>query len=198
MRKSFGWVLRAAAWAAASTATLLLAFAFVPTLFGFEALIVASGSMGRSMPVGSVALTRPIEAHAVAVGDIVSFRRRDETQTTTHRAIAVLPDGPQVIITTKGDANGSPDPEPVVIAARIHRVEYVVPFVGYLVRFARSPLGGIALFAVPIVGLTMDRPIKAARARRRRRRQSEDIGWSWTTFAFEHLAATRLGSPRGG
>jgi len=112
--------------------------------------------------------------------------------------IAVKHDGLQVILTTKGDANSSPDPDPVVVTARIHRVEHVVPYAGYLVRDARSPMGDVALFLIPITGLSLDGPIRAARRRHKLEHELDDVGWSWTTLAFDQLAHRSLRSRPGG
>ena len=149
--------------AAALCAVALLVFAFAPTLFGAEALIVTSGSMGDAMPTGSVALTRLVEANSVSVGDVISFRHPGSDSTITHRVIEVATEPGGRVFRTKGDANPSSDPVPVPIAGRIHRVERVVPYAGRIVAFARTPLGGVALFLVPITGLLFDE-------RRRRRR----------------------------
>lgn len=202
MRRWMGWTFGAFAWAAASIATLLLALAFVPTLFGFESLIVASGSMGRTLPIGSVALTRAVEAKAVSVGDVVSFRHRGDSETVTHRVVAIKDEIGQVTLTTKGDANQDPDPESVGVSGRIHRVEYVVPLAGHVVRYARTPLGGVMLILVPIVGLMVDRRVRSRFAhlepRHRHRSDAGEIGWSTTTYHLVRGTPSRLGSdPRG-
>ncbi len=153
--------------AAALCAVAILAFAFAPTLFGAEALIVTSGSMGDAMPTGSVAVTRLVEANAVSVGDVISFRYPGSRSTITHRVIEVRTQPGGRVFRTKGDANPASDPVPVPIAGRIHRVERVVPYAGRLVAFARTPQGGIVLFVVPIAGLLLDE-------RRRRKRAAAD------------------------
>jgi len=196
MRKLIARAAGAVAVATVGLAVLLLAAAFIPTLLGFQTFIVASGSMGRAMPIGSVALTRPIEAQALSVGDVVTYRH-EAGATTTHRVVAIKHEGAQVILTTKGDANGSADPEPVVLNARIHRVEHVVPYAGYFVRYARSPLGGVVLFLIPILGLTLEGPIRRTRRRRKREHDSDDAGWSWTTLAFDQMAHKSLRSHPG-
>ena len=208
MRKTTGWALGIIAWAAASIATLLLALSFVPTLFGFETLIVASGSMGRTLPIGSVALTRAVEAGAISVGDVISFRHRGQAETITHRVIAVSRDNSQYSFATKGDANQDPDVDNVVVGgSRIHRVEFVVPVAGHLVRYARTPLGGVALIFVPIVGLLTDR-----RGRQRDLRpeakpdltrpggapDADDIGWSTTTYHLVRVSPRVLRGDPGG
>lgn len=211
MRRWVSWGVGAVAWAAASIAAILLALAFLPTIFGFETLIVASGSMGRTLPIGSVALTRAVEAEAITVGDVISFRVRGDTQTITHRVVAVGHVAGQIAFTTKGDANPAADPEKVVVGGRIHRVEQVVPLAGYVIRYARSPFGGIALIFVPIVGLILDRrsrhahsaprftaPMASRKARRSRGDGQVDAGWSTTTYHLVRVTPKSLRSGSGG
>lgn len=208
MRKTIGWALGICAWAAASIATLLLALSFIPTLFGFETLIVASGSMGRTLPIGSVALTRAVEAGAITVGDVISFRRRGEPETITHRVIAVSRQNSEYSYTTKGDANRDPDVDSVVVGgSRIHRVEFVVPVAGHLVRYARTPFGGVALILVPIVGLLADHrgrkgnPHPAGKPAHKRDRAAPDpseVGWSTTTYHLVRVTPRVLRGDPGG
>ena len=208
MRKTIGWALGIVAWAAASIATLLLALSFVPTLFGFETLIVASGSMGRTLPIGSVALTRAVEAGAIAVGDVISFRHRGQEETITHRVIAVARQNAQYAFTTKGDANREVDTDDGIVGgSRVHRVEFVVPAAGHVVRYARTPLGGVALIFVPVVGLLTDRrgrqrDLRPAGIRSRKREHAApdpgEVGWSTTTYHLVRVTPRVLRGDPGG
>jgi len=182
-------------WVLGGLIALLMAATFGPTLFGLESMIVGSGSMGRAMPVGSVALTREVDARSIAVGDIISFRHRGAAGTTTHRVVGVSAQQSQVIFTTKGDANGTPDPEKVVVDGRVHRVEYFVPFVGYAVHYARSPIGAIAFLIVPLLGLTLDRH---RRKPGRPQIVAGEPGWSVTTLSLILAAPEALRSDPSG
>lgn len=172
--------------AAAAGAAALLGLAFLPTLFGYEALIVTSGSMGKSIPVGSVAITQMVDVKSISVGDIVSFRYPGSKTATTHRVISVAEEDGQRVFATKGDANQSADPEPVRLASgRIALVKRVVPYAGTLVRTARSPAGGVAMFVIPILGLTFEGRRRKGRPRSARRRRPSDLrlaGWSVSTL----------------
>jgi signal peptidase len=183
-------------WLVALLVALLLAAAFVPTIFGLESLVVASGSMTPAMAVGSVAMTHEVDARSISAGDIISFRHRGVAETTTHRVIGVKTQGSQVIFTTKGDANGAPDPEPVVVDGKIHKVEYVIPAAGYAVRYARTPLGVVVLFLIPLAGLAFER-------RKRGRHVPPnapigEIGWSATTQSLLRLGPDQLRSGPSG
>lgn len=141
---------------AVAAAAGLLVLAFAPTLFGYESLIVTSGSMGKAMPVGSVAVTRMVDGRSIAVGDLVSFRHPGSEETVTHRVIRLSEESGARVFQTKGDANLAADPKPLVVSGPIHRVERVIPHAGYLVRSLRTPTGAVLVFLVPIIGLTLD------------------------------------------
>ena len=162
MKKTAGRVSVAIAGVAVLGVAALLAVAFVPTLFGARSMIVTSGSMGKAMPVGSVAVTRMVDARAIAVGDVISFRHPSTPNTVTHRVVAIHNDGGVIVFTTKGDANPAPDPEPVRVSGTIDRLEHVVPFAGYVVRYARSPYGVVLFVLVPLAGLVYERKRDAA------------------------------------
>ena len=175
-----------ALFAIALLVALLLVLTFLPTLFGLESAIVVSGSMGKAMPIGSVALSREVDARSISTGDIISFRRRGSATTTTHRVVAVKTAAGQMIFTTKGDANATNDPELVVVDSRVHRVEHVIPKAGYVVRYARTPYGAAGLFLLPILGLTYERR-KSRRHHTPRSGGIADVGWSATTLSLLRL-----------
>lgn len=160
MKKALRFGLEAGAVIAtltAAAATALLAVAFLPTVVGFQSSVVTSGSMGRTAPVGSVALTRMVDSRSLRPGDVVSFRRPGRQIPVTHRIVEIADRPEGRFLSTKGDANPSPDAEPVHVTGRIARVEHVVPVAGYLVQAAHTPAGWMLLIVVPIVGLLRER-----------------------------------------
>ncbi len=167
-------VLRGArilATAAVTAVAGLLFAAFGPTLIGARSMIVTTGSMEPALPIGSVAITRTIDARAIAPGDIITFRLPGADVPTTHRVTAVTTDDEgRMVFTTKGDANATPDPEPAIVTGSIERVVRQVPYAGSIVGFARGPMGGLALIGIPIIGLSVDA------GRRRRRQDVTQIG----------------------
>lgn len=68
---------------------------------------VATPSMGRAAPVGTLLLTRPATTSNLRVGDIVTFRVPDApNEVSSHRVAEVSGSG----LRTRGDLNGSLDP----------------------------------------------------------------------------------------
>jgi signal peptidase len=130
--------------------------ALVPAAVGGHSLTVLSGSMEPTLPVGSVAVLKPVDTAQVKPGDVLNFTDRDaatgQSRIVTHRVVEILP-GPEFV--TKGDANRTNDPQPVA-AADVHGVLwYDVPYVGGLRDRLVSPAGlaiagGLVLLALAL------------------------------------------------
>lgn len=124
-----------------------------PAVAGYQLYIVLSGSMSPSFEAGSIVLVRPLDAAEVRAGDIITYRDPDPEKAdtiTTHRVVAVSPTEPLGFI-TRGDANDANDPLPVPGGSLIGRVDYSVPYLGYLFSFVRTRTGILLLVIVPAV-----------------------------------------------
>ena len=118
----------------------------VPALFGLAPVRVMGASMGRQAPIGSIALLRPTESEDVKVGDVVLFSRSARTVATMHRVIRLSTEHGEVLATTQGDANSSPDPTPVPLRGRGGVLVGQVPLVGFV-----ATLLSIRLVAIGVV-----------------------------------------------
>jgi signal peptidase I len=110
-----------------------------PSLWGWHQAAVLGGSMGRALPVGSVAVLRTVEADTLEVGDIIAIKAAG-AHTVMHRITEITSTGGDRIATLKGDANEQADPVPMVLRGKGDRVAYYVPLAGYVFDWARSPL----------------------------------------------------------
>ncbi|MBI4198839.1 MAG: signal peptidase I [Chloroflexi bacterium] len=145
---------------------VLLVATTLPSLFGFNPLIVLSASMEPVIRTGDIAVTRDVDPTTVGLGDVVTYR--SGSLFVTHRIIRVVdtPQGRQFEM--KGDNNPTPDVTLVAEEQVVARLVYGVPKMGYLVHFANSQ-NGLTLFVVaPVVILAMmwyrDRQGKKARS----------------------------------
>lgn len=121
----------AALLVAAAAAVLLL------LLFGVRPYAVVTGSMEPTIPQGCVCFVNQRASFAqLREGDIIVFRLGDLL--VTHRAVQIDGEG----VTTKGDANSSPD-----TAGKVTEENYVgsvlfwLPFVGSVLLYARTGAG---------------------------------------------------------
>ncbi len=132
-------------------ALLLVAAATAPVLFGYHTYVIEGSSMAPSLKAGSVAVTGPTSPRALKVGDIVARRSSTDSPPVLHRIVEVQNVDGQRLFITQGDANRSPDPQPVALEGPGDKVIYSVPYAGYILGFAGSGLGRGVLIGVPLV-----------------------------------------------
>ena len=143
----------------------------VPRVVGAVPLRVLSGSMEPRFSAGDLIVTRPVDANAIRVGDIVTFQPVSGDPTLiTHRVISVVIDGQgnNVRFTTQGDANNVAD-EPIIPDQVMGRVMYSIPFLGHITggegSFAMTAVIGIGLLGYAVVMLLKpDKPKDAPKA----------------------------------
>lgn len=129
----------------------------VPGAIGADhSFVVLSGSMEPEINAGDVIMVREAGADEIQEGDVITFVEGEETDTpTTHKVIDVRQgeNGPRY--KTKGVANEDPDPGTVAPGQVIGTVWFVIPYVGYVVQFAGTQTGFIAMVVVPIALLLL-------------------------------------------
>lgn len=140
----------------------------------YEIKIVRSGSMEPTIMTGSVVLIHPVTAYGL--GDIITFGADTATRIpTTHRIVAVEEFNGHVQFRTKGDANEVEDREPTPAKDVIGKTIFAIPYLGYVLDFARQPLGFSLLIGVPAAIIILDEIVniihELARQRRRKRRE---------------------------
>ncbi|MGX4655193.1 signal peptidase I [Micromonospora sp. SCSIO 07396] len=101
--------------------------------FDISLVLFKTGSMGPTIPAGSLAVVREIPASEVAVGDVVTVDRAP-LPPITHRVVDIADGGGSVrLLTLRGDANESNDAAPHAVT-HVRLVEWSVPKLGYAVR----------------------------------------------------------------
>lgn len=143
-----------------SVAVLALIAWFVCTaLTGASLVIFRTGSMSPTIPQGSIAVSLPIPAADIAVGDVVTVQRAPGELPVSHRVVEVrtpadaasakLPgaepipaDARELVL--QGDANATVDTRPYVVR-EARRIVFSAPGVGAALSVAQSPIGFGAL-----------------------------------------------------
>ena len=135
----------------AATVLLALAAGYVTLLvLGFEPMAMSTGSMRKTIPVGSLVVDRTVAPSSLRVGDVISFRKPiGEVGVDTHRIIEIQRSNGHVAYRTKGDSNPVADPWAIVYERNMHahRMVWHAPYLGYALLFARSRLGVVVLIA---------------------------------------------------
>lgn len=137
-----------------------------------EVKIVKSGSMSPAIPTGALVVIKPSASYVV--GDVITFGADTKAKApTTHRIVSVRGAGSQTVYIVKGDANEEPDPNEVAGSTVIGKVVASVPYAGYVLDFARRPLGFALLIGLPAGIIILEELFtivtEVANLRRRRR-----------------------------
>lgn len=113
--------------------SLCLLVALLTFVIGLKPLVFASGSMGPSIPTGSLGFAIPTPVAEVLPGQVVSVVTTDGTR-ITHRVVENLPEG----LVLKGDANSISDLQPYQVSSA-DRLILSVPLLGYVVSWFSQP-----------------------------------------------------------
>lgn len=141
---------------------LLLFATIIPVPGNIKAKIVKSGSMEPAIKTGGLVFIIP--ASSYNVGDVITFGKDTKTQIpTTHRIVSIEGSGPLRTFTTKGDANDAPDSTPTRLSDINGKVIFSLPYLGYVLDFAKKPLGFVLLVGVPAGIIIIDELMKIFR-----------------------------------
>ena len=155
--RQFERTLVAVATVVAAIVLLAIAAAGLPTLVGADSYVVGGASMGTAVRPGSIVVAKRVDPASLEVGDIVTFRRpQNPDVAVTHRVVRIRDEDGVIKLQTQGDANASLDPEEVSTSLPISKMVYTIPYVGYVITFARTSAGKLLLIALPPVVLLAD------------------------------------------
>ena len=127
---------------------VLLGASLVPGVVSYDFKIVLSGSMEPQIETGSLVVIA--KADTYNIGDIITFGGNIKTDIpTTHRIIKVRAQSGEKIYTTQGDANAHEDTKEVREKDIVGKVVFSLPHVGYILDFAKQPLGFLLFIVLP-------------------------------------------------
>jgi signal peptidase len=104
---------------------------FAVGLFPVQPVLVASGSMRPELDVGDVALIAKVSPARIQPGDVIQFRTVGQGP-VIHRVIGVDNTGSPTRFLTQGDANDSPDQEPVLADNVVGKHVFTVRDIGWI------------------------------------------------------------------
>lgn len=158
---------------------LLLLGTLIPIPGNIKVKIVKSGSMEPAIKTGGIVVIKPGSVYQT--GDVITFGADSKTQIpTTHRIVEVKgatesQAGAQTFV-TKGDANGEIDPKETKQSEVSGKVVWSAPYLGYILDFAKKPLGFILIVGIPAGMIIFDEIVKIWREVKkiRNRRKKKD------------------------
>lgn len=132
---------------------IIMAFMLVvsPMIAGYKPVVVLSGSMEPTYPVGSVIYYKSTAFEKINEGDAITFKVGEDTL-VTHRV--VVKNGLSQTFETKGDANETKDGSPVEYKNVVGKTWNIcVPYVGYIINSSYKTIaivimGGILLLNI--------------------------------------------------
>lgn len=118
-------------------AVIIVALAIAaPMLFGYNPVIVLSGSMLPDYPVGSITYYKSADFSDIEIGDAITFDLGEESL-ATHRVVEINETAQE--FTTKGDNNETQDTNPVSYTeVQGKTVDLAIPYAGYFIAFVKS------------------------------------------------------------
>ena len=125
-----------------------------PTVLGFSAAVVVTGSMSPAIEPGDLVVCR--RSADYAVGDVITFH--SGASLVTHRIVGSTPDS----YITQGDANNVADADPVPNGAIVGKVVFTVPKLGIFIEKLRTPLGMTVLVLIGFALIELPRLFSAA------------------------------------
>jgi signal peptidase I len=147
-----------------------------PSLFGYSAFRVMTGSMAPTIPTDSLIVVRQTDPATLEVGDVISFYSRDPSldgAVNTHRILAITQEDGQLTFTTQGDANNVADRYTVRESELVGKVVFVSSLLGRAVRLVSNPLIFVPVVLVPLAGLLLGNLIHTVRLASRLAREEE-------------------------
>jgi signal peptidase I len=146
------------AWAAALAGVLagiILAGGAVLWFGGWRAHDMTTPSMGTAAPVGSLVLSRPVQARAVHIGQVIVFHPPGRPDVTfAHRVISVTAQPGGTALQTRGDINPTPDVWTLHQSNLVGGSFVTIPDVGFVIQALPLLLLGAFLILLISSGLS--------------------------------------------
>ena len=147
MRKKTKEIIAVLIVVALLTPAIIYALPFVVN--GYYSSLIMSGSMEPTIPVGSIVVVETVNPKDVKVNDIIVFQRSDLK--TLHRVIDKIEENNTYYFQTKGDANENPDPWTVKPDQIQGSLMLTIPYYGYFLHFAGTPIGFLLMVIIPAI-----------------------------------------------
>jgi signal peptidase len=108
----------------------------------YRLMIVLSGSMKPAINTGALVGVKQVNPGEIQVGNIITYQDLEkDDRLISHRVIDIIKKSGHKYFATKGDANASRDLWLVPEANLVGRVDFSLPYVGYLINLAQTKIG---------------------------------------------------------
>lgn len=143
-----------------------LSIIYVPKFMGYHAYSIETGSMEPTLPLGCLAYVKNYPSFEdYQVNDIVTFADMSRETFFTHRIVET--DAKNQCFITKGDANEDVDPSPTAAINAVGKVQFSIPFLGYVAAFLRYRTVKIAVGIIYIAWIAIEVELIIAERKKR-------------------------------
>lgn len=150
--KTLNLLFKMLSWIVVAAIAVYLAIA-APILLGYRPMIVLSGSMEPTYPVGSITYYHKCTFDELEEGKPLTFYSGESL--VTHR-ITTINELSRTVI-TKGDNNTAEDPVPVEENQIVGQAtDFAIPFAGYFVTYGKHPAVIAGMFAILLFHYGLD------------------------------------------
>lgn len=145
-----------------------------PSFFGIKTYVIISGSMQPELNIGDIVIVKSIKAEELKVGDVISFR--DKQNVITHRINKIQNQKDEIEYKTKGDSNNTEDKIVVEFNMIEGKVVGKVPCIGNLVLMLQRKTAIIMIIIIFYGYLLHSEQIKRKKEKRRIKRLEYEKG----------------------
>lgn len=139
---------------------------YAPKLMGYQSYSIETGSMEPTIPRGSMVYVKPIsDPSEYCVNDVVTFSANDEQGSFTHRVVRI--DNEKRTFETQGDANADVDISPTLFEFAVGKVQFAIPYLGFIAGFLRKKVIKIAVAAIYIAWAAIEIEVFIAERKKR-------------------------------
>ena len=141
-----------------------------PVIAGYRPVVVLSGSMEPTYPVGCVTYYHSCDFSKLQAGDAITLNAGDSM--VTHRIVKKNELSGNV--ETKGDNNPTQDPNPVDMDDIVGKTaDFKIPFAGYFVIFGKKPAVIAAMILILLANYVLERLTDKRKRRGKHETQKE-------------------------
>lgn len=148
-----------------------------PTVFGYTALRVTTGSMKPTYDVDAMIIVKKVDPQEIKENDVISFYSQDPSldgAVNTHRVVSIKEENGKRSFVTKGDNNNVVDAYDVESQYLIGRVVASSKIIGKISRLVANPLIFIPIILIPLAVILISNLLGTIHMAKRIAREEEE------------------------
>lgn len=169
MMKVLNYLFKGLSWIVIAAIVIYMAIA-APIILGYRPVVVLTGSMEPTFPVGSIVYYHKCNFEDLQVGDAITFKAEDSL--VTHRITTV--NGISRNVITKGDNNETEDPTPVEENEIVGKTtKFAIPYAGYFVTYGKEPIAIAVMAAILLINYVLESFVSRQKGEKKNEEQKE-------------------------